>query len=186
MARIVKRIVQTITTVTWSIPWKEKPVERQINQEGVTLGMLFIVFISLAQALAACGTASPAAEPATAPPEAPTATAIPEAVDPAEVVQGFWIAMQTGDVEAAMALVASDARCRGSCYFTGEQSFRAYLQGMKNAGTTTEISDVKVEGEIVSYSYKVYRNGFVVEDNAAGESMQVQDGKIIFWNNLHN
>lgn len=151
-----------------------------------TKRLLFILFVILAQILAACGTAAPAAptsEPTIAPPPAPTAT--PEPADPAEVVQGFWAAMEAKDIEAAMAFVAEDAKCRGACYFSGTNSFNAYLQGRINAGLVTQISDVKVEGDTVTYLYKVFRNGIEVEENAEGESMQVLDGKIILWNNLH-
>ena len=147
--------------------------------------ILFILFVILAQALVACGTTAPAAptaEPTTVPPPAPTAT--PEPIDPTEVVQGFWAAMAAEDVDAAMTFVAEDVKCRGVCYFSGRDSFNAYLQGIIKAGLVTEISDVTVEGDTVTYLYKVLRNGFVVEESAERESMQVLDGKIILWNNL--
>ena len=56
---------------------------------------------------------------------------------------------------------------------------------MINSGSITEISIVKVEGDTVTYNYKVYSNGIEIEENIEGESMQVQDGKIIHWENLH-
>jgi ketosteroid isomerase-like protein len=153
-----------------------------------TKRILFTLFVTLcvAQSLAACGIAAPVAstsEPTAAPPVAPTAT--PEPADPAEVVQEFWDAMQAGNVDAAMTFVGEDAQCKGSCYFKGPVAFRSYLQGIINAGSTNQISIVKVDGDTVTYTYKVFRNGFVTEDNAEGESMTVQDGKIIFWNNMH-
>lgn len=153
-----------------------------------TKRILFILFVILAQALAACGTAAtpaaPASEPKLAPTSAPAPTATPEPADPAEIVQGFWAAMKAEDVEAAMAFLAEDAKCRGVCYFAGKDPFNAYLQGIIKAGLTTEISDIAVEGDTVTYLYKVFRNGFVVEEGAERESMQVLDGKIILWNNL--
>ena len=88
-------------------------------------------------------------------------------------------------MDAALAFVSEDIKCRGSCYLTGKDSVRALLQGMVKRGDTTEIRDLTVEGDTVTYLYKVFRDGFVVEDNAEGESMQLSDGKIIFWNNLH-
>jgi ketosteroid isomerase-like protein len=151
--------------------------------------ILFILFVILAQALAACSTPAPTPAPVTptsAPTLAPTVTPTPEPPDSAEVVQNFWDAMKAQDVNAAMAFIADNALCRGYCYFSGKETFRSVLQGMVNSGNITEISIVKVEGDTVTYNYKVYRNGFVVEDNAdEGETMQVQDGKIIHWNNLH-
>ena len=154
-----------------------------------TKNTFFILFIALcvAQILAACG--SPAAEPTVAPTLVPTTvpapTATPEPADPAEVVQAFWAAMEAEDIDAAMAFVAEDAKCRGGCYFSGLDPFNAYLQGRINAGLVTQISDVKVEGDTVTYLYKVFRNGIEVEESAVGESMQVLNGKIILWNNLH-
>jgi hypothetical protein len=150
---------------------------------------LFILFVILAQALAACGTvatpAAPASEPTLAPTAAPAPTATPEPVDPTQVVQGFWSAIESGDVDAALDFVAEDAQCRGACYITGKDSLRFYLQGIIKAGLVTEISDLTVKGDTVTYLYKVFRNGQFVEESAEGESMQVVDGKIILWNNLH-
>jgi hypothetical protein len=93
--------------------------------------------------------------------------------------------MKAGDVDTAMLFVADDAKCKGSCYFTGKQSFQAYLQGYINAGTITELGELTVEGDTVRYPFKEYRNGLLTNDNATPESMQIKDGKIIFWENLH-
>jgi ketosteroid isomerase-like protein len=106
--------------------------------------------------------------------------------DPADIVQAFWEAMKAGDVDAAMAFVADDAKCQGSCYFSGKQSFQAYLQGYINSGTVTELGELTVQGDIVRYSYKEYRDGFLTNDSTLSpESMQIKNGKIIFWENLH-
>lgn len=152
-----------------------------------TKRIFFIVSIIVAQVLAACGSLSTEAtsipQPTSVPTSAPTAT--PEPANPAEIVQAFWNAVKAEDVEAAMTFVADDVKCRGSCYLTGKDSFRAYLQGMIDRGNVTEISDVVGEGDTVTYFYKVLRNDIVVEENTEGESMQVLDGKIILWNNLH-
>ena len=107
------------------------------------------------------------------------------ALGPAEVVQRFWAAMKAGDVEAAMAFVDDNAKCQGSCFFTGKQSFQAYLQGYIKSGTVTELGELTVEGDTVHYPFKEYRDGFLTNDNAMPESMQIKDGKIIFWENLH-
>jgi hypothetical protein len=147
---------------------------------------LFILIVLLSLAMTACSAATltPAitVEPTLAPTSVPTSTPAP---DPAEVVQGFWNALAAGDVDGALLFVAEDIQCTGSCFFSGTASFRAYIQGKTNRGNITEISDLKVEGDTVTYQYKVIRNGIVVEENAEGESMQVLDGKIILWNNLH-
>jgi hypothetical protein len=108
----------------------------------------------------------------------------PLAADPTGVVQGFWDAMAAGNIEAALAFVAEDVKCRGSCYLSGKPSLASYLQGIVTAGFVTEISDLTVEGEMVKYSYKVFREGLLVEESAEYEAMQVLEGKIILWNNL--
>jgi hypothetical protein len=54
---------------------------------------------------------------------------------------------------------------------------------MMDSGATTKISNLQVEGDTVSYSWEMFRNG--VLQVAGEESMQVQDGKIIHWENLH-
>jgi ketosteroid isomerase-like protein len=107
------------------------------------------------------------------------------AADPAAVVQGFWAAMEAGNVDEAMAFVADDAKCKGSCYFTGKQSFQAYLQGYIDAGRVTELGELTIEGDIVRYPFIDYRNGLLMYENSEPESMQIKDGKIIFWENLH-
>src|SRR4030095_9054004 len=94
-----------------------------------TKRILFILFVILAQVLAACGTAAtpvaPASESTLAPTSASVPTATPEPADPAEIVQGFWAAMEAGDVESAMTFLAEDAKCRGACYFSSPESFSA-------------------------------------------------------------
>ena len=107
------------------------------------------------------------------------------ALDPVAVVQSFWAAMKAGDVEAAMSFVADDAKCKGSCYFSGKQSFQAYLQGYINSRSVTELGELTLEGDTVRYPFKEYRDGFLKNDNSMPESMQIKDGKIIFWENLH-
>lgn len=151
----------------------------------------FVLFVTLwvAQVLTACG--SPAtsvalpSEPTLLPTSAPAPTVAPEPADPAAVVQSFWDSLKAEDIDAAMALLSEDVKCRGACYITGKESVRFYVQGIIDAGLVTEINNLTIEGDTVTYLYKVFRNGFLVEENAEGESMQVVDGKIILWNNLH-
>jgi hypothetical protein len=66
---------------------------------------LFIVFVIVAQALAACGTTiqeAPASAPTAAPPPTPTSTVAPEPADPVMIVQSFFKAFNDGDVDATM------------------------------------------------------------------------------------
>ena len=104
--------------------------------------------------------------------------------DPVAVVQGFWDAMAAGDIETALTFVAEDAKCRGGCYITGKTSLQAYLRGIVDAGFVTEISNIALENDMVTYSYKIFREGLLVEESSEAETMQVSEGKIILWNNL--
>lgn len=144
---------------------------------------LFILFVALcvAQVLVACGTpatAVPVSEPTLAP---PVPTAMPEQVDPAAIAQDFYKAVNAGDIETAMALVAEDVKCRVGCYITGKEAFRSFIQGSINiggGGGRVDISDLQVEGEKVTYRWKAYnQDGIFVASGA--ESLQVKDGHII-------
>lgn len=138
---------------------------------------LMIASIILALVLSACGSSPPvAAKPA---PEQSAAFPAPD-----QVVQAFWDAMLARDLEAALALVAEDVKCRGSCYFTGKTQLRAYLQGYLDAGFETKIRDLQTEGSQVTYSWELHRNGLLTSQGLGQESMQVEGGLIVFWENL--
>jgi ketosteroid isomerase-like protein len=143
--------------------------------------MLFILFVLLAQILVACGSAAPTAtnpEPTTAP---PVSTAMPEVLDPAAIAQEFYKATNAGDLEAAMALVAEDVKCRGACYLTGKEAFRSYIQGSINiggGGSYVELSDLQVEDYKVTYRWEVFnKDGNFVDSGL--EALQIKDGLII-------
>src|SRR6185295_7115519 len=97
--------------------------------------------------------------------------------DPSAIAQNFYQAINAGDIEAAMALVADDVKCRGECYFSGKDLFRAFMMSATNRGDRIDISDLKVEGDQVSYNWKAYsKAGFF---QAAGtETLQIKDGLI--------
>jgi hypothetical protein len=145
---------------------------------------LFILFVTLcvAQLLSACAAGSALFAD-------PTPTAMPTpTTDPyqsAKIVQAFWDALEGGDLETAMTYIAEDAKCNGYCYFTGKTAFRSYLQGYLEAGHVTEISELKCVGNIVTYTWAVYRNGNFVSSGDADEIMQVEDGLIVYWENQH-
>ncbi len=143
--------------------------------------IFLILFISLPLLFTACGSNPLFASPT--PTVMPTPTNDP--LSAAKVVQAFWDALESGDLETAMVYVADDAKCSGFCYFTGKETFRSYLQGYLNAGYSTQISDVRNVGSIVTYSWEVYRNGNFLRRGDGDEVMEVEDGKIIYWENQH-
>jgi limonene-1,2-epoxide hydrolase len=136
---------------------------------------------SLAQILSACS--SNVAPAASIPTIMPTPTIDPR--QSAEVVRAFWAALEAKDLEAALVYVDEEATCAGNCYFTGKSTFRSFLQGYLDRGYITKISDVKNVGSIVTYSWEVYRNGNFIQSGRGDEVMQVENGKIVYWENQH-
>ena len=122
------------------------------------LSILMILLVTTCLLLTACGSAAPA--------------------DPAAIAQSFYKAVNEGDIDAAMVFVADDIKCRGGCYLDGKESFRAFIQGGINGNGPTEISDLKVEGDTVTYNWEAYtKEGFL---EARGvETLQIKNGKII-------
>jgi limonene-1,2-epoxide hydrolase len=145
--------------------------------------ILFTLSVLLvSQFLSACG--SSVAAPTPIPTVMPTPTTDPR--QPARVVEAFWSALESGDLETAMVYVHEDATCAGRCYFTGKGMFRAVFQSYMNGGYITKISDVKNVGNIVTYSWEVYRNGNFIQAGNGNEMMQVENGKIIYWESQHS
>lgn len=139
------------------------------------------IMILVAQVLAACGV-NPQFGPST-PTAVPTPTSDP--LQGAKIVQAFWDALGAGDLETAIGYIGDDAVCAGFCYFKGKDRFQSYLQGYLSGGYSTKISDVRNVGSIVTYSWAVYRHGNFVRSGDNDEIMHVEDGKIIYWENMH-
>jgi hypothetical protein len=142
---------------------------------------LLVTVVTVVQILIAC-TANPQPAGSASIPQ-PTSTNDP--LGAAKVVQAFWDALGAGDVETAMAYVDDEITCAGYCHFTGSQIFQSYLQGYLDSGFETRIGDLKNIGGIVTYSWEVYRNGVFLRRGEDDEVMEVQDGKIIYWENYH-
>jgi hypothetical protein len=121
----------------------------------------------LIQGLSACGSAS-------------TAAILPEAASADKVVQSFYQAMNDGDLESAMTFVADDIECRGHCYLTGKDSFQTFIQGNIDHNDQFEISELRVNGDQVTFNYIIHR-GDSVFARGVDSVMQVQDGQIIYF-----
>ncbi|HXD10790.1 MAG TPA: nuclear transport factor 2 family protein [Anaerolineales bacterium] len=107
---------------------------------------------------------------------------IGESASPAEVVQGFWAAVNSEDIETAMSLVADDIKCVGTLSMTGKDLFKIYIESTyKGTGKKYVISNLVISGETVMYDWQAYKNDFF-QAGGSKESMVVKDGKIVQFN----
>ena len=102
---------------------------------------------------------------------------------PAEVVQGFWEAMDVQDIDAAMIFIADDVQCRGGCYLNNKEAVQSLIQGISKLVLVAkvEIHDLQVEGDTVNYLVDWYRNDGSQKASDIKEVMRVQNGKISYW-----
>jgi hypothetical protein len=141
--------------------------------------IFLILFISLPLLFTACGSNSIFAAPT--PTVLPTPTNDP--LSAAKVVQAFWDALNAGDLDTAMVYVSDEITCANYCHFSGKLIFQSYLQAFVNSGYSTKISDLKAVGNIVTYSWESYQNGLFQRRGEEDEMMEVEGGKIIYWEN---
>jgi hypothetical protein len=111
------------------------------------------------------------------------ATPVPVAADPATVVQDFWAKYNAHDLDGAMALTSPDVKCRGRCYFGGQDATRGVLQGYIDAGIEVIVSEIQVEGDRVDYKVEIHRHGLLISTGFADEAMVVENGLIVLWEN---
>ena len=110
---------------------------------------------------------------------ASTATTF-EASSPEEIVQGFYQALNDGNLETALTFIADDIECRGHCYITGKDSFQPFIQGNIDHNDQFEISELKVAGDRVTFNYVIQRGDSVLA-RGVDSVMQVQAGQIIYF-----
>ena len=141
-----------------------------------------ILLVLLMGLIAGCTSPAPTVTPIpepTLPP--PTPTTVESQADPAEVVQGFWEAMDAQDIDAAMIFIADDVQLRGRGYLNGKEAVLSFLQGRLQAGYVVEIQDLEVDGDTVSYLVDYYSKEGIAYEQDVPEIMRIQDGKIIYW-----
>lgn len=141
-----------------------------------------ILLVLLVGLISGCTTPAPTVTPVpgpTLPP--PTPTIAESQADPAEVVQGFWEAMDAQDIDAAMTFIADDVQLRGRGYMNGKEALLSFIQGRLQTGYVVEIQDLKVDGDTVSYLVDYYSKEGIAYDQDVPETMRIQDGKIIYW-----
>ena len=141
--------------------------------------IFLILSISLPLLFTACGSNPLFASPT--PIVMPTPTNDP--LSAAKVVESFWNALNAGDLDTAMVYVHDEIKCANFCHFSGRLVFESYLHGFVKAGYTTKIGDLKAVGNIVTYSWELYQTGLFQRRGEGDEMMEVEDGKIIYWEN---
>lgn len=82
-----------------------------------------------------------------------------------------------------MALVAEDVECRTGCYITGKESFGSYIQAGIDRGDQIELTDLKVDGDKVTYNWEVYSKAGSFLARGV-ETLQINDGLIILFDTL--
>lgn len=107
--------------------------------------------------------------------------------DPTAVFSELADALNAGDVDVAMELVADDAvltfvpDVAGTGPITGREQIRAWYEGLVAQNLRAEPSNVQVEGDRVTFSNKVWMNDFealgIAPVEYTGEGV-VQEGKI--------
>lgn len=115
------------------------------------------------------------------------AVAYAQETDPAGVLSNLADALNAGNVEAAVELVADDAvltfvpDLTGSGPIQGKDQIRAWYEGLVAQNIYVEPSDLKVDGDKVTWSNKVWMDDFealgIAPVEYTGEGV-VQEGKI--------
>ena len=131
----------------------------------IVIASLFVV------ALSACGSSPTpsAARPATS--------------DPAAVITAIQAKQNARDVDGVMALVSDNAVFYnapgpvGGPKFDTRPAIRAWVQRQVDTNTMAETSDIKVNGDTVTFSVKATRSGSVIHQGQ--ERATVKDGKIV-------
>lgn len=97
---------------------------------------------------------------------------------PASIVERYHRAWTSGDVDAAMALVADDVFCRApGVDLEGKEAYRGFIAGF--APQLTGIVDIAAfaEGERVALFY--YPQTSATSTTPAAECFTVRDGRIV-------
>lgn len=100
--------------------------------------------------------------------------------NPIDVVQAFYTLMNAKQYDAALLFVADDAVfAEPDGKATGKEAIRQHFMQAAASGFTAETSNFKVNGDKVTYSYKVLQGGSVIATGDDGVDI-VRNGKIVF------
>ena len=107
-----------------------------------------------------------------------SACAPAQPTDPASVMQAFYDALTAGDVDEAMSYVADDAKFILFEVHIGKTYARDIFQEEVDRNSHFELSDLKLEGDTVTWNLKRTSGPLVYETIVEAV---VQDGKIVSY-----
>lgn len=85
--------------------------------------------------------------------------------EPVSVIEAFYEALNDGDLDTAMSFVADDARFILGTLHTGKAKIRDfYAEGLR-VNLHSELSDLRADGDKVSWTGKVTLGGGTFEDS---------------------
>jgi len=99
-------------------------------------------------------------------------------VDPALVIQDFYTAIEHKDISAAMSFIADNAvfRAAPKGVYNGEQAVREWVQDQIDNYPESELSEVHVAGNKVTWHVELFKDGVLVS-RPNGQAV-VNGGKI--------
>ena len=84
--------------------------------------------------------------------------------EPVSVIEAFYEALNNGDLDTAMSFVADDARFILGTLHTGKAQIRDFYQEGLRVNLHSELSDLRADGDKVSWTGKVTLGGGTFED----------------------
>ena len=106
-----------------------------------------------------------------------SACASPQPItEPVAVIEAFFEALNEGDLDTAMSFVADDARFITVAAFVGKADIRDFYQESLDLGFQAELSDLRADGDNVSWMVKLTVGGGTFEGQLEAV---VQDGLIV-------
>ena len=101
--------------------------------------------------------------------------------EPVAVIEAFEEALNDGDLDQAMSFVADDARFILASLHTGKAEIRDAYQEALELGYHSELSDLRADGDKVSWEMRLTIGEFVFSDL---HEAVVQEGMIVSFNIL--
>ena len=96
--------------------------------------------------------------------------------EPVSVIEAFYEALNDGDLDAAMSFVGDDAKFIIDTLYTGKTEIRDRLQEELDLGRHSELTDLREDGDKVSFVDKQTLGGATYE---AQVEAVVQEGLIV-------